>query len=237
MISNDIQKLEPGSRIELFELDLRPLGQDIWRFHAHTQAGAIIWQGNEYTAWPIEATGFALTGEGQQPTPTLSVGNVNGSISALCYRLDDLVGAKLIRHVTLVDYLDAANFPEGNPNASDDELPVTIWFIEQKTSEDKNTVVFALKTALDLNGQQLPGRQIIANTCSWLLIDRSVGGGYRGTFCGYTGAAMFDKEGNAVRDPTRDVCGGHLSDCKKRFGQWQPINFGGFPSADKTRGY
>ena len=46
---------------------------------------------------------------------------------------------------------------------------------------------------------------------------------------------MFDINGNPVSDPALDRCGGRVSDCKKRFGEYAVINFGGFPSADRVR--
>jgi lambda family phage minor tail protein L len=46
------------------------------------------------------------------------VGNVDGSITALCLSYQDLVGAVLTRHRTLGKYLDAANF--GGTNATAD---------------------------------------------------------------------------------------------------------------------
>ena len=67
--------------------------------------------------------------------------------------------------------------------------------------------------------------------CAWLRK-----GGYRGPYCGYTGGRMFDLNGNRVTDPTLDRCSGLMSDCKKRFGEYEVINFGGFPSADLIRG-
>ena len=47
---------------------------------------------------------------------------------------------------------------------------------------------------------------------------------------------MFDLDGKPVNDPTLDRCSGLMSDCKKRFGEYEIINFGGFPSADLVRG-
>jgi lambda family phage minor tail protein L len=224
MITADIQGLEPGARVELFELDASMIvGGDLLRFHGYGQAGVIFWQGNEYTPWPIQATGFAKTSEGQQPTPTLSVGNVDGSISSLCILLDDMVGAKLTRHVTLGQYLDAANFAEGNPSADpSQEFPPDKWFIEQKTSETNEVVEFQLSSALDFHDVQLPRRQIIANLCPFA---------YKGPYCGYTGAAMFDANGNPVTDPALDICPKTLVACKARFGANNVLNFGGFPAA------
>jgi lambda family phage minor tail protein L len=183
----------------------------------------IWWQGYEYTAWPIQADGFAKTSDGAQPAPKLAVGNVDGSISSLCILMDDLVGAKVVRHVTLGQYLDARNFASGNPTADpSQEFPADVWFIEQKTAETSEVVEFELASALDLQGQMLPRRQIIANLCPFI---------YRGPYCNYTGAAKFNTSDQPVTDPALDVCGKRLSSCKARFGATQVLNFGGFPAA------
>jgi lambda family phage minor tail protein L len=228
MITADIQGLEPGAKVELFELDATMItGGSLLRFHGYQQAGTIWWQGVEYTPWPIHAEGFAKTSEGQQPTPKLSAGNVDGSISALCITLDDLVGAKLTRHRTLGQYLDAANFDGGNASADPtQEFPADVWYIEQKTGETNEVVEFELSSALDLQGLQLPRRQIIANLCPFK---------YKGAYCNYTGTAMFDANDNTVTDPALDVCGKRLSSCKARFGTNNVINFGGFPAAGLVR--
>lgn len=230
-ITADIQRLEPGALVELFELDATEIGADMLRFHGYTQVGPIWWRGNEYSPWPIEGKGFARSGQGQQPAPRLTVGNVDGSISAVCLYANDLVGAKVRRRRTLGRFLDARNFPEGNPEADPmEELPIEEWFVEQKTAETSETVEFELSSALDFNGVQLPRRQIVANVCVWLMI-----GGYRGPNCGYTGAAMFDRDDNPVADPSLDKCGGRLSSCKCRFGANNPLPFGSFPAADLVR--
>lgn len=223
-ITADIQGLEPGARVELFELDATMItGGSLLRFHGYQQASTIYWQGVQYTPWPISAEGFAKTSEGQQPIPKLVVGNVDGSIAALCILMDDLVGAKLTRHVTLGKYLDAANFPGGNPSADPaQEFPSDIWFIEQKTGETSEVVEFELASALDFQGAMLPRRQIIANLCSFT---------YKGAYCGYAGAAMFDSNDVSTATPALDVCSKRLAGCKARFGATQVLNFGGFPAA------
>ena len=231
-ITADAQSLEPGSRVYLYELDATEIGGDLLLFHGYVNDGPITFQGKEYTPWPLEADGFARSAVGTLPTPTLTVGNISpegvpGVISSLCLALDDLVGARVIRHHTLEPYLDG--HAEADPTQ---EFPPEIWLIEAKTEETKQAVRFELRSALDFEGQQLPARQINANMCSWLSI-----GGYRGPYCAYTGSAMFDKDGNRVIDPTKDKCGGRVSDCKKRFGEYDVINFGSFPSADMLRGY
>jgi len=159
------------------------------------------------------------------------VSNIDGRITAMCLLFDDLVGARIIRRQTLAKYLDATNFEEGNPSADPAEhFPDEVWFIERKIGEDKQMVEFELTTAIDLNGQQLPGRQIIAGMCGWL-----VRGGYRGAYCGYNGPAVADSDDVATDDPARDQCGGRVRSCKLRFGQDKPLPYGGFPAAGLLR--
>lgn len=230
MISADLQSLEPGSRIALFELDASSIGADQLLFHAHPQSGPIYWQGQRYDPWPIECEGF-VRNSAQPASPTLRVSNIDGTITALCLAFDDLVGAKLVRRQTLAQYLDADNFPNGNPTADPDEhFPDEIWYIERKSSETNEVVEFELASAADLNGAQLPGRQIIPNACGWILR-----GGYRGPYCGYSGPPVADINDQPTSDPSRDVCGGRIASCKFRFGLNSELPYGSFPASSLIR--
>lgn len=219
-IASDVQQLEPGGLIELFEVDCTQIGGDVLRFHQHLQSGPITWQGNVYTPWPVKTDGFELNGQASQSSPTLTVANVDGSITVLCAMLDDLVGAVVRRHRTLAQYLDGQ--PDADPTA---EMPVQLWFVEQKTNEDNVSVQFALSSALDFSGQQLPAGQVLATLCPPQQFP------YRGTGCGYTGTAYFDANDNPVSDPSQDACSRRLSGCQCRFGKNNPLPFGGYPSA------
>lgn len=216
-IKADIQTLEPGALIELYELDCTTMGGAVLRFHAHLQSGPILWQGVEYSPWPIMASGFERTGDASQPSPLITVANVDGSISALCIALADLVGAKVKRHRTLAKYLD------GQPGADpSEEMPVELWYVEQKSGETNLNVEFTLSSALDFSGTQLPARQVVAGLCQWA---------YKGLECGWAGITFFDKNNNPTGNPALDACGKRLSSCKVRFGATAPLPFGGFPSA------
>ncbi|WP_176154969.1 phage minor tail protein L [Burkholderia vietnamiensis] len=220
-ISAEIQRLDPGALIELFEVDCTAIGGDMLRFHGHLQSTSIWWQGNEYKPWPIQASGFEHTSSAQQPSPTLSVGNVGGTISALCVFLGDMVGAKVRRRRTLTKFLDATNFPAGNPTADPtQEMAPELWYIEQKSGETNTQVDFMLSSALDFGGQQVPARQI-ASGCQWR---------YRDANCGYTGTAYFDAKDQPVSDPALDRCSKKMSGCQCRFGVNNPLPFGGFLS-------
>ena len=163
-INADIQKLEPGALVELFELDASGIGGEVLRFHGYMQVGPIFWQGQRYEPWAIQAEGFEQVGEGQ--LATLRVGNIGqdaqgrplaGVISSLCVHLDDLVGARVVARRTLGRYLDAANFPEGNPSADPrEELPPEIWIVQQKTLETAQVVEFTLASALDFTARSCP---------------------------------------------------------------------------------
>ncbi|KWN77233.1 phage minor tail protein L [Burkholderia stagnalis] len=219
-VTADIQLLEPGRLFEGFEVDCTAIGGDMLRFHGHLQSTSIVWQGNEYRLWPIQAAGFERTSDAQQPTPTLTVGDINGTISALCVALDDLVGAKVFRRRTLAKYLDAVNFPGGNPSADpNEEFPIEQWRIEQKSNEQPGLQVeFTLSSPLDFGGQQLPNRQIVS-ICQWR---------YRDANCGYTGSAYFDRNDRPVSGPALDRCSMKTSGCECRFGVNNPLPFGGF---------
>ena len=243
MILEDVQKLVPGNLVTLWEIDATPIEGSVERYHNHND-GVIIWQGNEYHPWAIEGRNFERTGEGQQPLPELAVGNIGvdqngdpitGVITALCLAMDDLIGAKVTRKRTFAKYLDADNFADGNPGADPNEhLPDELWLVSRRKSETPEVVTFELSSPLQFDGVQLPSRQIIAGLCGWLTMDGPEGG-YRGSWCSYTGSAMFDRDGNAVSDPSQDKCAGRPSDCKLRFGANKPLPYGGFASADRMK--
>lgn len=243
MITEDIQKLTPGNLVTFYELDCQSIGGSVERYHNHND-GEIIWQGQTYYPWAIEAKDFERTGDGQQPNPTLSVGNIGkgtdgqpitGVVTALCLALHDLLGATLTRYRTFTKYLDAINFSAGNPSADPNEhLPPDRWIITQKQLESPEMVTFVLGSPLQFDGVKLPARQVIANVCGWLIMPGPFGG-YRGAYCGYAGSRMFDRDGGPVSDPALDKCGGCVRDCKLRFGEGSPLPYGSFPSADRIR--
>ncbi|MCD9572218.1 MULTISPECIES: phage minor tail protein L [Pseudomonas] len=240
-LMSQIQKLEVGSEIMLFELDGSDYGADMLRFHGHAiahtpeelaaagdnadqlPAKSIWWQGNEYGAWPMQIDGIEANSDGAEVRPTLSVGNVNGRITALCLAFDNLLEFKLtIRH-TLAQFLDAENFPEGNPEADPNEESVEIWYIDQKVSESGTLVSWELASPGNVGGESI-GRQM-TQLCHWAMTN-----GYRGPNCGYTGP-YFDFDGKPTDDPVKDQCNGCLdSGCVVRFGVGNPNSFGGFPA-------
>lgn len=224
-IASDVQKLQPGSIVDLFEVDMVEVGGGVLRFHPgkNEVISDIVWGGVQYVAFPITVEGFEATGNGKVPRPTLRVANVAGLISASLRDFEDLIGCKVIRIRTLSKYLDAVNFP-GSVNPSADhtqEFPREVWFIDRKAAETPTIVEFELAASWDVQGVLLPRRQAIANTCVWV---------YRGEDCGYAGGAVADKLDNPTTLLSNDACGKRLTSCKLRHGLYSPLPFGAFPS-------
>jgi lambda family phage minor tail protein L len=223
MVNGDIQKLNPGTVVDLYELDVRALGGEQFYFHAGVNelGNNIIWQGISYARYPIEVSGFEKTGQGTLPRPTITAANINGVLTQLAKAYQGLLGAKLIRRRTFIKYLDAVNFSSGNayadPNA---HFADEVWFIDRKSGENPIFIEFELAAAFDVSGVLLPRRQCIQNTCIWK---------YRSTECGFSGGAVADINDVPTTDINNDVCGKKLNSCKLRFGTNGVLPYGGFP--------
>lgn len=227
-IITDIQKLSPGTIVDLFVLDSTEIGGSLLRFHAMNTAHTIMWQGNAYLPYPVEMDGFEQSGDKQSPRPSIKVANVTGMISSMLKSLDDLINAKVIRKRTLAQYLDAANtFITVNTDPDPlQEFPDEVWFIDRKSSENKYFVTFELAAPWDVQGYQLPGRPCNASICSWR---------YRSAECSYQGGPVADALDNPVNLLQDDVCGLRISSCKLRFGTKVNLPFGAFPAVGIIR--
>ena len=252
IISGDLQAPDPSAIIELFELQLFANihgVNDIYRFHAGTNLvnnGEVVWKGNPYLRFPVEADGFEYTGQGALPRPKIRISNILGSITAILLSMPNgLEAAKVTRIRTLGRYLDAVNFPSGNILLTEDsfallleddgsillepinptedtsaEFPREIYYIDRKSAENREIVEFELASVFDLAGVRAPKRQCIANICQWV---------YRSSECGYTGTNYFDANNNAVGSASLDVCGKRLSSCQVRFGTNAELPYGSYP--------
>ena len=174
-VFSDIQKPNPSAIIELFTLTLDSAlhgSATVYRFHAGTNLnanGKIVWAGNDYLRFPVQATGFAYQ-RGQLPRPTLTVSNMGSpSISAILLTVNqttagnDLTGAKVIRIRTMARFLDAVNFsgnsnPFGTPDPTA-EFRRQKYLIDRKSAENREVVEFELAAPTDLAGVKLPKRQ------------------------------------------------------------------------------
>jgi len=163
--TSELQKINPSSLIELFELTLTESlhGADTtYRFHNGTsEVGTqdIVWDGNTYTKYPIQVEGFEYKADSSSlPRPTLRISNIFGAITTLILSANDktpgndLTGAKLVRIRTLVRYIDAVNFEdETNPYGTPDTaalLPTETYYLARKVKEDRDVVEFEAAASL-----------------------------------------------------------------------------------------
>ena len=217
-VYEELAALAPSAIIELFEMTLDTTlhgSSDTYRWHNGCNAnisGNITWNGNAYVRLPVKAEGFEYTNTGTLPRPTLTISNLDGTMTTLLLLVNattpgnDLGGATVKRIRTLKKYLDGET--AADPHA---KFPDEIWYVDRKASENRDSVSFELASKFDLAGVMLPKRQIIANICQWK---------YRSTECGYTGSIYFDANDNNVATLAADVCGKRISSCNARFGQF-----------------
>jgi len=231
-VYEELSKLAPSAIIELWSVHLSNDlhgSSDVYRFHNGCNAdinGNIVWDGNQYARQPIQADGFEYASGGQLPRPTLTISNADNTMTALLIVVNtttagnDLCGAEVRRIRTLKRFLDGE--AAADPNA---QWPMEIWYVDRKSSENRNVVQFELASKLDLPNIKVPKRQLIGNICQWA---------YRSGECGYTGSNYWDANDNVESSLANDRCGKRVGSCKLRFGDNNPLPFGSFPSAGRS---
>ena len=173
-VFSEIQKINPSAIIELFVLQLDTAlhgANTIYRFHAGSNLnanGEIVFAGNSYLRFPIEATGFAYQ-RGQLPRPKVTISNATGLISSILVSVNqvtagnDLTGATFTRIRTMARFLDAVNFPGNtNPLGTPDptaEFKRQIFIVDRKSAENREVVEFELAASTDMAGVRAPKRQ------------------------------------------------------------------------------
>jgi len=229
----ELAKLNPSAIIELFEVHLDNTlhgSTDVYRFHAGANAdidGNVVFNSNTYTRIPVKAEGFEFSNTGTLPRPTLTISNLDGTITTLLLLVNattagnDLGGAEVRRIRTLKKFLDGE--ATADPNA---KFPDERWYVDLKANDSTDSLTLELASKFDLAGQKLPKRQVVANVCQWV---------YRSSECSYTGTDYYDVNGNEVDTEAEDVCGKRVASCKLRFGNTAELPFGSFPGAGLTK--
>lgn len=231
-IEEDAQGLELGVYVELYTLDLTSIGGDVYYFTPTNPDGgspAVVFNGITYMPVDIQAEGFEATGKGPFPQPVIRIANTSRILTSLVNSMDDLVGAKVTRIRTLECYLDNGETPD--PSA---HFPPDIYFVEQKTVQNKLLIEFKLSSVMDLEGQKLPRRVVVRNYCPYVYRKWSADNGtfnYAKATCPYTGTRYFDGQDN-VTTAENDRCGKRLVSCEKRFVN-EGVPFGGMPGAGR----
>ena len=171
-VFSSLQDINPSAIIELFTLQLSTAlhgDNTIYRFHAGSNLnanGQIVWNGNAYLRFPVQASGFAFQ-RGQLPRPKISISNATGLVSAILLSVNetttgnDLTGATVTRIRTLAKFIDAVNFADGTNATADPtaEFPQEIYAVDRKSTETREVVEFELAAPTDLAGVRIPKRQ------------------------------------------------------------------------------
>jgi lambda family phage minor tail protein L len=157
-IAQDLKLSALPNYIELFILDLTPIGGSVIRMTPNTVAGtsSISFGGNTYTPMPVTGSGWETSMDGQAPQPTLKISNVTKFVQSYLSTYKDMVGARLTRYQTFDKYLDSGSSPD-----SSQVFNTCIYVIEQKTKQNKYEVEFKLSSIIDAPQQRLPRQQVL----------------------------------------------------------------------------
>ena len=157
---DELQKINPSAKIELYEFHLVQAihgSNDIKRFFNGVgldNFNNIIFQSNTYLPIPIEASGFEYSAtKSKLPRPTVRISNLNSNFTALMIAANlvtskyDLNNCKFVRIVTLMKYLDAANFA---PTVTSSTTTTTI-----ADPADAETVTYTVTVVQDSGGNNV----------------------------------------------------------------------------------
>ena len=230
-IATEVLTLTPSAMVELYVIDLTPLGAPVLRYAPQVNAlgGPVVWQGQTYVPYPIEARGFAATAAGPAPRPMLRVSNVLGQLGALVAQHGDLIGGRFVRRRTRARFLDAINFPGGVNPAADPTAQYAddVWTIDRLAHRDHELIEWELCSPIDLEGAMGPKRQLRRHVCTWRY--RSPEG------CGYAGGPVAKADDTPTSVLAEDRCSLSISGCKLRFGATAELPIGIFPGAGLLR--
>ena len=128
-VFSEIQKINPSAIIELFVLQLvtslhgtssgLPSSNNennIYRFHAGSNLnanGEIVWAGNSYLRFPIQASGFAFQ-RGQLPRPKIIISNATGLISSILLTVNETTTGNDETSAATSKEIENTNNPEIN---------------------------------------------------------------------------------------------------------------------------
>lgn len=227
------QSPNPGEIVSLFQFDATSVGGDIYYVCMGSQNdGPVSFGGQSYTPIDCEFSDMETNGQGSLPTPRVKIANNNGIFQSLINTYGDMTGCTLKRVRTFRRFLD------GEAEADPGSYYGPDWFkVERKVSENPIYIEWELSSSIDQESVQLPKRTVIRNTCLWRYRrwDPVLGQfDYTDVQCPYAGGQSYDNSGNPVSS-SEDQCGRRISDCKKRFGEDNPLPFGGFPGVARVR--
>ncbi len=192
IINKEMFLFTPSALIELWSIDGTSAGLSLtYDFYdgSNFNYKSIVFGGTTYTSFPIKLEQMEKDGKGTLPRPKLTVGNIGGFVSLILLGNSDIIGSTVTRKRVFVRSLDAVNFPNGtNPWGTPDStevLTTDTFYVNRKIQETPDYIQFELATPIEIDNVQLPGRQMLANSCGFIYRDS--------TTCGYSGDPVTDK--------------------------------------------
>jgi lambda family phage minor tail protein L len=152
-IYQELQKSVTDAKVTLYVLDLTLIGGSIYRFTSENSNASLYFGGLEYVPMPINIEGIGVKSSEAPQRPTLTVSNINHTLSYVVNSLGDLVGGNLKRIRTFRKFLDDGIMPNGNAH-----LPIDEYLINQKLAHNKTSISFELASRLDFEFEKLPRR-------------------------------------------------------------------------------
>ncbi|SNS83925.1 MULTISPECIES: phage minor tail protein L [unclassified Azospirillum] len=231
----DSQRLTPGRRVHLYELDMGVFGLGVERFCADSEETAPVkFRGYEFPPVAIQASGFEYSGQGSVPTPRLTVSLINTVFNALVNDYDDLIGARLTRLRTFAHFLDGG--AQADPHAV---LMPDIYYVERKVVSDGVTIEWELSPSVSYQSRMLPARQVFRDTCThtYRRWDAQAGSFDNSkASCPYAGNKYFTYDGTPTSNPAEDRPSKQLTTCcKRRFGDDAVLPTRAFPGVARIK--
>lgn len=229
-INIEVQKQETNPYVELFELDLNPIGENQilrWTPNLNSNGTSLVFNGATYTPLDIKVEGFEYTTQGRPPIPKITLPGVVPALSGLINDLNGLRGAKFTRIRTFSQWLGAVANPQS--------LKRDVFIVDRVARRNKYVIEIELTSVIDQTNSQLPKRTLNSDYCPWVYRKRINGQFvYHPTDkgCPYQGTNYFDENNVSTVNPDLDVCSKNLQGCRLRFPNGT-LPFGGFPGTSR----
>lgn len=153
-IQSDSQLSNVPAKVELYQLDLTPIGTlgSLTYYFTNSSDQPITFNGQSYQPWAIQMSGVEDSVDGAPPRPVITFGNLDANklLSLLVFANSDIVGATVTYIRTYQNYL-----------ASGVSLSPRKYFISRKTAHTNTVIAFELRNALDKERAFLPHRQML----------------------------------------------------------------------------
>lgn len=228
--------------ITLFQLDCTMFAGGQWFYFtsATDESHDIVWGGQPYAPIPMDATGFEMNTSGTIPTPNVTISNLYGAANSLLDEFKGLLGAKLVRILTLRRFLDDGETPDPTAYITRD-----VYVVSQKMSHNAVAIVFKLAAHIDQEGVMLPRRTVMRDYCNhtyrvWVMtaptVDPNAGYfDYSKASCPYTGPWYADAMDAPYVPAWQDQCSRTCTGCLFRFRGGTPLPARFFPGVGRVR--